>query len=164
MAKWLSRPICCRTSMRSAPIAFIAARRYSFIAAATRVASAGATSTYTRRLVAAGMGGAAAVCPNAGAMGSINDTTANTKRNIRSLRFSACEYTQVRLFVAVEIGERLSQRVAEVSRELQRRAAEAAPRAKVSWVASGRLHLTVRFIGEVDDERAAMVGKVFEVP
>ena len=70
----------------------------------------------------------------------------------------------MRLFVAVEIGERLSQRVAEVSRELQRRAAEAAPRAKVTWVPPGRMHLTVRFIGEVDDERAAMVGKAFEVP
>jgi len=70
----------------------------------------------------------------------------------------------VRLFVAVEIGERLSQRVAEVSRELQRRSAEAAPRAKVTWVPPGRMHLTVRFIGEVDAEKAAMVGRAFEGP
>ena len=70
----------------------------------------------------------------------------------------------MRLFVAVEIGEQLSQRVAEVSRELQRRATKAAPRAKVTWVPPDRMHLTVRFIGEVDDERAAMVGKVFEAP
>ena len=70
----------------------------------------------------------------------------------------------MRLFVAVEIGERLSKRVAEVSRELQRRAAEAAPRAKVTWVPPDRMHLTVRFIGEVDDERAAMVGKAFDAP
>jgi len=70
----------------------------------------------------------------------------------------------VRLFVAVEIGQRLSKRVAEVSRELQRRAAEAAPRAKVTWVPPDRMHLTVRFIGEVDDEKGSMVGKAFGAP
>ena len=63
----------------------------------------------------------------------------------------------MRLFVAVEIGETLSARAAEVSRELQRRAADAAPRAKVTWVPADRLHLTVRFIGEVDDAKGQAV-------
>jgi RNA 2',3'-cyclic 3'-phosphodiesterase len=70
----------------------------------------------------------------------------------------------VRLFVAVEIGDRLSQRVAETSCELQRRSAEAAPRAKVTWVPPDRMHLTVRFIGEVDDEKAVLVGKALAAP
>jgi 2'-5' RNA ligase len=63
----------------------------------------------------------------------------------------------MRLFVAVEIGDALSARAAELSRELQRRAADAAPRAKVTWVPADRLHLTVRFIGEIDDARAQTV-------
>jgi 2'-5' RNA ligase len=63
----------------------------------------------------------------------------------------------VRLFVAVEIGDALSARAAELSRELQRRAADAAPGAKITWVPADRLHLTVRFIGEVDDARAQAV-------
>lgn len=67
----------------------------------------------------------------------------------------------MRLFVAVEIGELLSQHVAEVSRELQRRAADAAPHAKVTWVPPDRMHLTIRFIGEVDDGKAALVREVF---
>ena len=68
----------------------------------------------------------------------------------------------MRLFVAVEIGETLAARAAELSRELQRRAADAAPHARVTWVPPDRLHLTVRFIGEMDDARAAAVGEALE--
>src|SRR4029453_226205 len=114
--------------MRSAPTAFMGARRYSFSAAATRLTSAGATSRYTRRCEAGAMGGAA-VWPNAGEIGSSNET-AMTKRNTRSLRFDAGEYTQVRLFVAVEIGERLARRAAKLTEELERRAPAAANRPK----------------------------------
>ena len=70
----------------------------------------------------------------------------------------------MRLFVAVEIGELLSQHVADVSRELQRRAAEAAPHAKVTWVPPDRMHLTIRFIGEVDDDKAALVREALAPP
>jgi len=70
----------------------------------------------------------------------------------------------VRLFVAVEIGETLATRAAELSRELQRRAADAAPHARATWVPPDRLHLTLRFIGEIDDTRAAAVGEVLELP
>jgi 2'-5' RNA ligase len=70
----------------------------------------------------------------------------------------------VRLFVAAEIGETLAARAAEVSRELQRRTNETAPRAKVTWVPADRLHLTVRFIGELDDARATAVRQVLESP
>ena len=70
----------------------------------------------------------------------------------------------MRLFVAVEIGEALAARVAELSRALQRRAGDAAPHGKVTWVPPDRLHLTVRFIGEIDDGRAAAVGAALEPP
>jgi len=70
----------------------------------------------------------------------------------------------VRLFVAVEIGDTLAARAGDVSRELQRRAAEAAPRAKITWVPPDRLHLTIRFIGEIDDANAAAVCKALDRP
>jgi len=70
----------------------------------------------------------------------------------------------VRLFVAVEIGDTLAARAADVSHELQRRASDAAPRAKVTWVPSDRLHLTIRFIGEVDEQTGAAVCEALRPP
>jgi 2'-5' RNA ligase len=70
----------------------------------------------------------------------------------------------VRLFVAAEIGDRLSKRAAALSRDLQQRSADAAPRAKISWVPAERLHLTVRFIGEVDNGRVAAFCDVLACP
>lgn len=60
----------------------------------------------------------------------------------------------MRLFVAVEIDPAVVQTIAECGDELRRRAAERAPRARITWVPSERLHVTVRFIGEVDEPRA----------
>ena len=59
--------------------------------------------------------------------------------------------------MAVDIGETLAARAAELTRKLQARAGRQAPKAKVTWVPPDRLHLTVRFIGEVDDRRANAV-------
>ena len=66
--------------------------------------------------------------------------------------------------MAAEIGETLAARVAELSRELQRRSADAAPRAKITWVPADRLHLTVRFIGEIDETRVPAVREALEPP
>ena len=68
------------------------------------------------------------------------------------------------MFVAAEIGEALAARAAELSRELQARATDAAQRAKVTWIPAERLHLTVRFIGEVDDGRAPAIRDALELP
>jgi RNA 2',3'-cyclic 3'-phosphodiesterase len=70
----------------------------------------------------------------------------------------------VRLFVAVEIGQTLARRAANLSEELERRATAAARRAKVTWIPADRMHLTIRFIGEVDDERASMVRQALAEP
>ena len=70
----------------------------------------------------------------------------------------------MRLFVAVEIGERLAKRAATLTEELERRATTAARRAKVTWIPADRMHLTIRFIGEVDDGKASMVRQVLEEP
>ena len=64
--------------------------------------------------------------------------------------------------MAVEIGETLSGRAAALSEELRLRASAAAPDAKITWVPAGRLHLTVRFIGEVDGGRAPAVCEALE--
>jgi 2'-5' RNA ligase len=74
----------------------------------------------------------------------------------------ALKLSAVRLFIAAEIGEALAGRAAEVIRELQKRAAESAPRAKVTWLTSDRLHITIRFIGEVDDARGAAIRAALE--
>jgi 2'-5' RNA ligase len=55
----------------------------------------------------------------------------------------------VRLFVAVEIEPRVIESISSVSDELRRRSARA-PRARITWVPSDRLHVTVRFIGQVE--------------
>jgi 2'-5' RNA ligase len=53
--------------------------------------------------------------------------------------------------VALDLGEVVAARAAALGRELQRRAAASAPDARITWIPADRLHLTVRFIGEVDD-------------
>jgi 2'-5' RNA ligase len=63
----------------------------------------------------------------------------------------------VRLFVAIEIDARVQAAAAHLLDGLQRRAAQVAPRARISWVAADRLHLTLRFIGEVDDGRTRRI-------
>ena len=70
----------------------------------------------------------------------------------------------MRLFVAAEIGERLAGRAAELIRELEKRTADAAPRARLTWLAANRLHITIRFIGEVDDVRAAAIVAALQSP
>jgi 2'-5' RNA ligase len=60
----------------------------------------------------------------------------------------------VRLFTGIELDDAARQAAAAVIEELRRRAAGGAPRARVTWVASERLHLTLRFIGEVGDTAA----------
>lgn len=51
-----------------------------------------------------------------------------------------------------------------MSEELERRATAAARGAKVTWIPADRLHLTIRFIGEIDDGRVPMVRQALEEP
>ena len=64
----------------------------------------------------------------------------------------------MRLFVAVELAPAVAERLDAFGSELQRRTAALSPHARVTWIPVGRLHLTVRFIGEVDDAQAAAIG------
>jgi 2'-5' RNA ligase len=63
----------------------------------------------------------------------------------------------VRLFVAVELAPELVSALAAFSGALRRRAHRLAPDARIGWVDPAQLHITSRFIGEVDDKKAANV-------
>jgi RNA 2',3'-cyclic 3'-phosphodiesterase len=60
----------------------------------------------------------------------------------------------LRLFIAIEIEEGVAKQVVQLGEELRRRVELRARAARVTWVPRERLHLTVRFIGEVDETRA----------
>jgi 2'-5' RNA ligase len=66
----------------------------------------------------------------------------------------------MRLFIAVEIEPGVVQEVAACGEELRRRSARAA-RARIIWVPADRLHVTVRFIGEMDEVRSRAIVEVF---
>ena len=55
----------------------------------------------------------------------------------------------MKIFVGVPAGAPVTVAAGELSRELQGRAAAAAPHARISWVPPERFHLTVLFIGHV---------------
>jgi 2'-5' RNA ligase len=70
----------------------------------------------------------------------------------------------VRLFVAVEIDEALRRAAAGLASALQVRATQTAPASKITWVPDERRHLTVRFIGQVSDDRVAGITEVLSRP
>ena len=59
----------------------------------------------------------------------------------------------MRLFVGVEMSPSVAAAVVEIVEALRNRAMRLAPQSRIAWVAPERLHVTVRFIGHVDDER-----------
>ena len=63
----------------------------------------------------------------------------------------------MRLFTAIELGDEVGARAGALLDTLRRRAGRMAPRAKITWVAPERMHLTLRFIGEVDDATAESI-------
>lgn len=70
----------------------------------------------------------------------------------------------MRLFVAVEVGDAILAEAARVIETLRHRAAMLSPRARILWVTPERMHVTIRFIGYVDDERASAVVRALRDP
>lgn len=70
----------------------------------------------------------------------------------------------MRLFVAVEIGTAIANRAAGIVGELRRRAVSLAPRAAATWIPPDRMHLTIRFIGEVDEKTRRAVETALRPP
>lgn len=61
---------------------------------------------------------------------------------------------QVRTFIAIEISEPLRRRITQVQREL------AAVAGDVKWVAAEQMHLTLKFLGDVDERSLHRVCRV----
>jgi 2'-5' RNA ligase len=70
----------------------------------------------------------------------------------------------VRLFVGVDVGPQVAEAFARVSDELRARAATLAPRARLTWVPPANAHVTVRFIGYVDDAKAQTIKDALAPP
>jgi RNA 2',3'-cyclic 3'-phosphodiesterase len=68
----------------------------------------------------------------------------------------------MRLFTGVELDPNVTRAAGELIDELARRVAQNAPRARIAWITPERLHITVRFIGHVDDASAARIRTVLE--
>jgi 2'-5' RNA ligase len=67
----------------------------------------------------------------------------------------------MRLFVGVALGETVRAEAASVAEELQRRIDRGV---RATWIAPNKMHLTVRFLGHVDDSRVASVLHALEAP
>ena len=70
----------------------------------------------------------------------------------------------MRLFVGIPLDPALAMAAATLTAELQRRTRALAPAARVTWVAGDRLHVTLRFIGNVDDRRAETIAAALAAP
>lgn len=68
----------------------------------------------------------------------------------------------MRLFLAIELDDEVRHAAGRVIEALKRRASSLAPRARVGWVLPERMHLTVRFIGYVDEPQGARIREVLE--
>lgn len=69
----------------------------------------------------------------------------------------------MRLFVAIELGATIVAEAATLVDALKRRVGSVS-HAKLTWVDPARMHLTVRFIGEVDDAGSARVEQALTPP
>ena len=70
----------------------------------------------------------------------------------------------MRLFIAVAIDPAVASALAAVGDELQHRASACAPRARIAWIPADRLHVTLRFIGEVEPDGLAAINAVLAPP
>jgi 2'-5' RNA ligase len=70
----------------------------------------------------------------------------------------------VRLFVGVEVGPALASAASSIVSELRTRVDRLAPQARVTWVSTERFHLTLRFIGQVDESKRQAIEQVLQPP
>lgn len=68
----------------------------------------------------------------------------------------------MRLFVAVDVNPAVAQAFGGVIEELRTRTAVLAPRARITWGSAERAHITVRFIGEVNDAKAGTIAAALQ--
>ena len=63
----------------------------------------------------------------------------------------------MRLFTGIELGDTAREKAANVAAQLRRRIEQEAPQARLTWIPAERLHVTLQFIGEVDDPLAERI-------
>lgn len=69
----------------------------------------------------------------------------------------------IRAFLAVELSEGLRARVSQVQRDLKQRLdREASPRVRISWVRPESIHLTIKFLGDIDESLVEPLGRAIE--
>jgi 2'-5' RNA ligase len=69
----------------------------------------------------------------------------------------------MRLFLAIDLGDEVLAAAAGIASELRRRIPDAAG-AKLTWVSPDRMHVTIRFIGEVTAATAEQIGVALGPP
>ncbi|MBI4476439.1 MAG: RNA 2',3'-cyclic phosphodiesterase [Acidobacteria bacterium] len=71
----------------------------------------------------------------------------------------------MRLFVAVDLDEETRRAAARLASRLAKRIEERVrPAPRIGWVTADRMHLTIRFIGHVEDHVAAEIQTALEPP
>jgi RNA 2',3'-cyclic 3'-phosphodiesterase len=70
----------------------------------------------------------------------------------------------LRVFIGVELDDRVKAAAAAVAERLRQRLRRTAPDLEARWIASDNLHITIWFIGEVDDQRAAAIADALQLP
>jgi RNA 2',3'-cyclic 3'-phosphodiesterase len=70
----------------------------------------------------------------------------------------------MRLFVGVEISADVAAALATLIERLRQRAVTLAPDSRMTWVTPERLHVTVRFIGHVDEAKAGAIIATLQAP
>jgi RNA 2',3'-cyclic 3'-phosphodiesterase len=75
----------------------------------------------------------------------------------------------MRLFIGVELDDRTKAAAADVAERLRQRLQRRVPELTARWIAPENLHITVWFIGEVDDKRAdairaVLIRSAFDTP
>lgn len=68
----------------------------------------------------------------------------------------------MRLFIAVDLDEPARAAAAADADALARQLAKGPAAPRIAWVPAGKLHLTVRFLGQVPDEKAAALAGAFQ--
>ena len=70
----------------------------------------------------------------------------------------------MRLFVAIEISEAVAANTLSLITRLESTASGLAPKSRIAWVPSDRLHITVQFIGHVDVAKADAIRAALSAP
>jgi 2'-5' RNA ligase len=70
----------------------------------------------------------------------------------------------MRLFIAIELPSDVRTAIAKIAHDCRTRIAAAAPRAKLRWVPADNLHITLWFLGEVDEAGAEALSSALRGP